>query len=739
MIKSLFSGVTGLKTHNQRMDVIGNNIANVNTTAFKAGTVTFKDVYYQTRQRASGGSFTEGGINPSQIGFGVQLGTIGKVMTQSGLTYSDSVFDCALNGSGFFQVMDSSGNVFYTRLGRFSLDDFGNLTDPNGNVVLGVSGDPTNVPAGSQRINLRIPDIDNAVASAVSDFLAIDNERHEIVISASGFGPGGNIALALRHSESPFANMSGSNLNVFMDLSIDYEQMAIWGRAADGRAGSATDNDGTGIGEAPDIDLSDPTTIEAYSLWRQEFLARVSELFSEDMREAIRFGGVELDPALAEISVTFNSVPNVTAAVKAENFRQISSTHALNFEMNQPGALGNGRQVNVETHSGFGVLASWNGSELTVRLPANGDFTVESIQRELNMAALGRPEFEVNVTAYEMNFVNGQRLDRFDETGASNAVAPTLNLNPSVGGSPAVPAVYDDDAVVPAGDVTAFSGNIFGTTVNFEVGRTSDSQADNAIIRFVVDSGATADSAEWDGNTLTVTLMPGSTLDNTDIDGLIAVALGTAPHGVGTINVVNAPSVNITAPATGTSAATIPHHRGTLLTPGVPAVMGSRPATDFIRGRSLGIAMMNGSNSYFQSAFENIQQVTLTGGAFQSAQSPSDVEIEIDRDGVIFGKHAVHGLLLLGRIDIVEFVNPEGLQQVGTSYFVDTMASGPPQVKIASEESDTVVVSGALEMSNVDLSQEFSDMIITQRGFQANSRIITVSDSMLEELVNLKR
>ena len=80
-----------------------------------------------------------------------------------------------------------------------------------------------------------------------------------------------------------------------------------------------------------------------------------------------------------------------------------------------------------------------------------------------------------------------------------------------------------------------------------------------------------------------------------------------------------------------------------------------------------------------------------------------------------------------------------GLDQIGTSLWRESLASGEAQVKIPGSDGAGNVVSNALEMSNVDLAQEFSDMIITQRGYQANSRVITVSDTMLAELVNLKR
>ena len=107
MVKSLYTGVSGMKTHQQKMDVIGNNIANVNTTGYKTNVVTFADVYYQTKKSPSGASTTKGGINPIQVGYGVKLNSTTPNMTQSGFTFSDSIYDMAIDGEGFFQVMDA--------------------------------------------------------------------------------------------------------------------------------------------------------------------------------------------------------------------------------------------------------------------------------------------------------------------------------------------------------------------------------------------------------------------------------------------------------------------------------------------------------------------------------------------------------------------------------------------------------------------------------------------------------
>lgn len=152
------------------------------------------------------------------------------------------------------------------------------------------------------------------------------------------------------------------------------------------------------------------------------------------------------------------------------------------------------------------------------------------------------------------------------------------------------------------------------------------------------------------------------------------------------------------------------------------------------------IGLSGGSNNFYSDMVELLGNIKLTDGRVQAEQTVKDLDsVYINEDGTVYGVHNVHGIIMLGRIDIVTFENPNGLEQVGSSYWRETLSSGVPHVNIAGQNGAATVVSGALEMSNVDLSQEFSDMIITQRGFQANSRIITTSDTMLEEIVNLKR
>ncbi|MBD5499771.1 MAG: flagellar hook protein FlgE [Lachnospiraceae bacterium] len=129
MMRSLFSGVAGLKTHQTRMDVIGNNIANVNTTAYKSQSMTFSDLMYQTTQAASGANATTGvgGINARQIGLGAKTSAIKTAITQQGSAQStNDRLDIMLTGDAFFIVSNGLSNYF-TRDGSFYIDGAGNL------------------------------------------------------------------------------------------------------------------------------------------------------------------------------------------------------------------------------------------------------------------------------------------------------------------------------------------------------------------------------------------------------------------------------------------------------------------------------------------------------------------------------------------------------------------------------------------------------------------------------------
>ena len=158
MVRSMFAGVAGLRAHQSKMDVIGNNIANVNTWGFKAGSMSFKDAMYQNSSSGSGGNTEAGGIgavNANQVGYGVTTGAITYDFSTGSMAPSANGLDCMIDGTGFFIVgpmlgsplslsgedaVKSSG-LYLSRVGKFKVDPNGYLTDDSGNYVYGFGYD----------------------------------------------------------------------------------------------------------------------------------------------------------------------------------------------------------------------------------------------------------------------------------------------------------------------------------------------------------------------------------------------------------------------------------------------------------------------------------------------------------------------------------------------------------------------------------------------------------------------
>ncbi|MFC5541246.1 flagellar basal body rod protein FlgG [Ureibacillus suwonensis] len=132
--------------------------------------------------------------------------------------------------------------------------------------------------------------------------------------------------------------------------------------------------------------------------------------------------------------------------------------------------------------------------------------------------------------------------------------------------------------------------------------------------------------------------------------------------------------------------------------------------------------------------------IPVNGATYAPIRIPTDAtEMSIGQDGTVTFVDANGELRWAGQIVLAKFPNTGGLQKVGSNYYTVTTNSGDPYMQTATVAGIGSIESGFLEMSNVDLSEEFTEMIVAQRGFQANTRIITTSDQILEELVNLKR
>lgn len=657
MVKSLYTGVSGMKTHQQRMDVIGNNIANVNTTGYKTNVVTFADVYYQTKKSPSGVTASRGGINPIQVGYGVKMNTTTPNMTQSGFTFSDSIYDMAIDGEGFFQVMDGAGNILYTRVGIFDVDEEGNLINASGFRVLGVSGDFENQPAGYQPIKLIVPATDDHCSSASK----IVNGC-EVIISASDPSDNTDMAITFSDAEYPFATYSAGILNLYFDK--------------DKQFGSAQD-------------------------------------FEEEIQKCLQAGGITL-PDNVNLKFTFEGLPASVTAEKARANVE-SWTHELD-------------QASVESR--IDVSAAQDGSKYaTIGFATSNANSANGYNSATINVAMGNtttatytPGGEGQPGTWTITITESTRQSDLTQAIKDGIIAAKAADNTgSLAGLNLSVTKFD----IPAGTMQTAVGSwgalqlVNTDPVVSKISATASQPgefANNYKVVFKYVSNYESPTATWDDNTLTIAIT-NKAYDNdeaalADINAAVQAAAG------------------------GNSKKQFAFDEGSfqglaLLNPGQRrALFGANPSVSFGEG----------VDSFYTTVAKNLSTFNLTDGRKGAVQTHKNLEnITIQNDGKIIGYHAVHGYMNLGRVDIATFDNPNGLTAVGGTLFAESVASGRAQLNIAGTNGAGEVVSGALEMSNVDLAQEFTDMITTQRGYQANSRVITTSDTMLEELLSLKR
>jgi flagellar hook protein FlgE len=139
LLNSFNSGVAGIKTFSKSLEVIGDNIANVNSTGFKTSRVTNQDSFVETMRAPTAAVAPNGGLNGMQVGMGASVSSISQKFTQGALTTTAGPTDLGISGQGFFKVTDSTGNIFFTRAGDFRLDETGTLRTNGGMLVNGAT------------------------------------------------------------------------------------------------------------------------------------------------------------------------------------------------------------------------------------------------------------------------------------------------------------------------------------------------------------------------------------------------------------------------------------------------------------------------------------------------------------------------------------------------------------------------------------------------------------------------
>jgi len=243
-LRSLFAGVSGLRNHQVMMDVIGNNIANVNTVAFKYGRASFSELYAQTLRGAGRPLDNTGGTNPMQVGLGMSVNTLDTVFSQGSIENTTSTTDLAIQGNGFF-IVGMGGKQYYTRAGGFKFDESGRLVNPgNGAILQGKMADVSgNISAGTALQDIRINNDIKSPAKATSKVRFAGNlDASQAVYNAGPPATGGNVKSTVTAFDS-----LGNTIDITLEYTKTGDNAWNWNATiADPANAGATINVGNG-------------------------------------------------------------------------------------------------------------------------------------------------------------------------------------------------------------------------------------------------------------------------------------------------------------------------------------------------------------------------------------------------------------------------------------------------------------------------------------------------------------
>ncbi len=770
MMPSLFAGVSGLKNHQTKMNVVGDNIANVNTIGFKMGRVTFQEALVQTLSGASRPTTSSGGTNPKQLGLGMSVSTIDNLFLQGGLETTGQISDLAIQGSGFF-VLSNGAQEFYTRAGSFGFDADSNMVNPsNGYILQGKMADVDGtIPANASIGNITMPFGQQDPARATSEVVlgmnlnagatdadaSLSSAGTSNVTSISGTadnGSGGVHNITIVGENARFSELAGVHANELTDVGV---------------GAVTTTSTPTGFGT-----LVPGTTYYYTVIAKNDLGESMGAEFSHTL--AAGSDSITLDwlgysdlADATEMVIYRSTVPgDYTAGNNGRIDSQVPvgpptnyvdsgiipeanvNPPTFNSTINLTGDLRLGNNLNVTDTTGLEIRVD-NGAWIPLT-----QLTTESRINDLIQA------INTNTTGVTAALVDGQVQITRDYAGSSSTYNVEIrdngagNICQQVFGSANFTVNNGSASTLQATD--EFTPNITGTTL---------APIDLTLITDPVTGIITGISNIGGGGITT----------NTGTGGLVGDPDGAGPLASSTLVVETEDTQHATSITTYDS-------QGGKHTITVTFTKSWEDNTwyweadagtdEIIRSGGSGTVQFNADGSLASFNIDGgvtsmtvdpnngadvmvIDLVTGTSGGFDgltgfssastaSARSQDGYglgvlsDISIDTTGTITGIFTNGVTRILAQVYIADFNNSGGLYKSGQNMYQASANSGNAILSTAGSATSSTITSGALEVSNVDLAQEFTNMIVSQRGFQANARVITTSDDMLNELVNLK-
>ncbi|MBI2506093.1 MAG: flagellar hook-basal body complex protein [Candidatus Latescibacteria bacterium] len=654
MIESIYTGITGIQSHQTRMDVIGNNIANVNTTGYKSGRVTFADVMGRTLSEGSAARDGAAATNPKQSGLGAKVSSIDLVMRQGSLQSTGIDTDLAVEGEGFFVVGDGQ-HTSYTRDGSFLFDSAGKLIDPGTGMVVQGNLAQDDGTFKSETEDLVVPLDRESKAKATTSIhlsgnldVSGDGQGEPVWSTDTSFGLPASLAGNASLDYTGFTSGAGLKVTIDKGGQITESTLNIPPRTFPDRLALVAELNAQ-------IDVNG--TLKGKVLFKADDLGNLI-LRSTEGGEQVQLSVDNADPN-ANVVAALGLAPQTPApGLKASDTSLLNDLANVGQDLTDGDVLRfSGTKPTGERFDGIFTYAQGTTDTLADLLQV-----VESAYGGVR-AGLDPDTGKLILT----DEVSGDRVVGFD---INLSLLDTGNGSGIFGDDP--PFSYSTNT-----QVYDQKGDIHSLTVNFTRSAVANEWSWVATV-----DGLTPQA----GNNGKAVFNEDGTLRTFEASDKSALVFQT---GGGT------PELRIDIAAAGTE------RLGGL--------------TQFVSPSSVSVRAQDGR------AAGNL------------------VEVNIEDNGSIRGLFSNGESQVLGRVLLASFTNPEGLKRIGDNLFAQTQASGQPVVGAAQSTVQGRIRSSSVEMSNVDLAEEFINMMVTQRGFQASARTITTSDELLTELVNLKR
>jgi flagellar hook protein FlgE len=643
-LRDMFSAISGLQANSTWLDVIGNNIANTNTVAYKASRVEFATQFSQTLNAGTGDNTGSnlGGTDPQQIGLGTRVQSIQTIWTEGAIQNTGNATDVAINGNGFL-VSKTGDSTYYTRAGNLTFDSNGNLVDSAGGLIQGFTA----------QIEYTQTTINSTNGNAVAEPLKVTNAN--LVVDNSNLSAASNIQINPNFVEPAKAT---STLNFVGNLD-SFQQAQVLAVVENGQATLPIGLAGVTLNAnkmGKNAAYPPPAGTETVLVENND-LAALQDANNAGHTTAIVTGGVSLNilqAAAQQVNYNFawSQQPPVTPALTSSQtvYDSVGTPHTITTLFYQVNDLGtanpaiNASPLNQVAYAWYSFDTT-NGAAVSTATLLGGTGIYEGSGQPIAPNANPADGYDRGIagTTYEGDLLYFNSDGSLASMGGSEQIngntiqcAAHVYLPAAQVAAPPNPAA----ATTPVSPIPTLGAEIMDITMNF----------------------GTAGYTEGPGD-----VAPG-TIVGAKRDGLYSDAEGT-------------------------------------------------------------YQVLNGVNTYVANSHATTSQNGYADGNLQS--------ISFDTTGTIQGQFSNGQTTALGQVLMASFENEGGLNAVGTNYYTTSSNTGAVTLGLANKNGMGAIEGGSLEASNVDLTVELSNMIIAQRGFDVNSRVISVENANLQVLTQL--